>query len=240
MRHAAEHGASHPSRAGHHLPTAHGHIPSPSPLNRRLAPDEINRLKIAAYRGPIHVVGSPSRVPAAVAELGRETLLGFDTEKRPAFRVGEVYPPALLQLAGRDAVYVFQLRLVGLPPELTAILADPAIVKAGVAIGRDLQELRELTSFEPQGFLDLGVCARNCGLQHHGLRGLAAVLLGCRISKAARFTNWERADLSERALRYAATDAWIGRRICKAMRHHGCIRDISSDASAVAHPPSRA
>jgi ribonuclease D len=162
----------------------------------------------------------------AVAELRGETLLGFDIESRPSFTKGRVYPPAILQLAGRHAVYIFQLRTLGLPPELTAILADARTVKAGVAIGRDVRELRQLREFEPRGFVDLGECAMRRDLKHHGLRGLAAILLGCRISKGPRMTNWERRELPEPALRYAATDAWIGRRIYEAMRDGGLLADI--------------
>jgi ribonuclease D len=192
-------------------------------LDQKLSREEINRLEIAAYRGPIHVVRSHAQMLAAVRELRRETLLGFDTEKRPSFAKGESHPPALIQLAGREAVYVFQLHVIGLPAELVDLLANPRIVKAGVATGRDLQELRELAQFQPGGFVDIGACAMKSGIKHHGLRGLAALLLGCRISKSAQLTNWERPELPMPALRYAATDAWISRRIYEALKKHGCL-----------------
>ena len=155
---------------------------------------------------------------AAVAELRLETLLGFDIETRPSFNKGEFHPPALIQLAGTKVVFIFQLGAIGLPAELAGLLADPGITKAGVAIDRDIKELRSLTEFQPAGFVDLGALAVRCGVKHHGLRGLAAVLLGCRISKGKQLTRWDRPNLQERALRYAATDAWIGRRIFEALR----------------------
>lgn len=202
----------------------------PPGLDRKLSAEDINRLAIAAHRGAIHVICTRPQMLAAVKALRREVLLGFDTEKRPSFRKGEFHPPALIQLAGRDAVYVFQLHALGLPEELTDVLADPRIVKAGVATGRDIQELRALTDFHSRGFVDLGACAMRSGLKHHGLRGLAAVLLGCRISKSAQLTNWERPDLPERALQYAATDAWISRRIYEALKEHGCLGEPSPAA----------
>jgi hypothetical protein len=134
-------------------------------------------------------------------------------------------------------VYLFQLLALGLPRELAALLADPHIVKAGVAIGRDLQELRDLSEFHPRNCVDLGVCAMKGGLQHHGLRGLAALLLGCRISKSAQTTNWARPELPEKALRYAATDAWMSRRIYEALKRHGCLD--AEKPSAPAPPASR-
>jgi len=96
-------------------------------------------------------------------------------------------------------------------------------VKAGVATDRDLHELRELTEFPPRGFVDLGAVAKKNGIQHHGLRGLAALLLGCRITKGAQLSNWERPDLPAHAVQYAATDAWIGRRIYVALKEHDCL-----------------
>lgn len=227
----------HPHPRPRHAPPA-GRAPAhtgsgtrlPPGLDRELSSEDINRLPIAAYRGPIHLINQRPQMLAAVKDLRRESLLGFDTEKRPSFKKGEFHPPALMQLAGRDAVYVFQLHVLGLPAELADILADPRIVKAGVATGRDIQELRTLTEFQPRGFVDLGGCAKRSGIKHHGLRGLAALLLGCRISKGAQLTNWERSDLPGNALQYAATDAWIGRRIYVALKEHGCLDEPSHAA----------
>ncbi|MCE9613619.1 MAG: 3'-5' exonuclease domain-containing protein 2 [Lentisphaerae bacterium] len=199
--------------------------------DRKLSAEEINAHPVASYQGPIHVIDSDSQVEIAVRAMRREAILGFDTETRPTFRKGEHYPPALLQLAGEHAVWVFRLSIVGLPQSVAAILADPAVVKAGVSNTRDLAELRQLTDFVPAGFVDLGHAAKEVGIPHHGLRGLAAVFLSCRISKSAQLTNWARPDLPARALQYAATDAWIGRRLYEAMREHDCL------GSAAPAPP---
>ena len=192
-------------------------------LDRKLSHEEINSLPLASYTGVIQVVRSREQVLHAVRELRNERVLGFDTETRPAFRKGESYPPALLQLAGSSAVYLFHLQSLGLPAEVAELLADPRIVKAGVAVGRDLLELRRLTEFQPRGFVDLGERAENSGIAHHGLRGLAALLLGCRIPKSAQLTNWARPHLPSNALRYAATDAWLGRRLHEAMAERGVV-----------------
>jgi ribonuclease D len=192
-------------------------------LDRKLSKEEINSLERQVYDGPIHVIQSRRDMLRAVGRLGQERLLGFDTETRPSFKKGVLHSPALIQLAGGDAVYIFQLRHLGLQAELLQIFANPRIIKAGVAIGRDIKDLRALAEFESHGFVDLGVSARKHGMQHHGLRGLAALLLGCRISKGARLTNWDRTKLGKSALVYAATDAWIGRRLYQVMKKHGCL-----------------
>ncbi len=184
----------------------------------RMQKDEINERPIRRYEGKIHLIRSASELPAAVSQLEKESILGFDTETRPAYRKGESYPPALLQLAGENEVYIFQLRFTGLPGPLLGILANPNIIKAGVSLNYDIRELRNMAQFEPGGFVDIGELAKKNGIQNHGLRGLAAVLLGFRISKSAKTTNWDRSELMQGQILYAATDAWVGRELYKEMQ----------------------
>jgi len=168
---------------------------------------------MAKYEGPIHLIQSSEQVEDAVRELEKETLLGFDTETRPTFRVGESYPPALLQLAGERAVYVFQLRYCHLPQSLRRLLAHPKIIKAGVALDRDIKELKKLAPYKPAGFVDVGELARQAGCMNHGLRGLATLLLGFRVSKNCQRSNWAQRKLTRAQIEYAATDAWVGREL---------------------------
>lgn len=179
----------------------------------RMQKDEINERPIKKYEGIVHLIRSEAELPEAVRLLEKESLLGFDTETRPAYRKGESYPPALLQLAGANEVFVFQLKFTGLPRPLLGILANSDIIKAGVSLNHDISELRNLAQFEPAGFVDIGNLAKKNGIQNHGLRGLAAVLLGFRISKSAKTSNWGSNELTPSQIRYAATDAWVGREL---------------------------
>jgi len=70
----------------------------------------------------------------------------------------------------------------------------------------------------PKGFEDVGEWARRFGWPVTGLRNLAASLLGVRVSKKARLTNWEARTLTEAQICYAATDAWVSRELYLAMR----------------------
>lgn len=198
---------------------------SPIKMHEKISNDDINRLPVATYEGPIHIVTTHKQMLTAVRRISKEKILGFDTETRPSFKKGVSYQPSLIQLAGSSDVYLFMLQSVKLSTELCQIFSNPRIIKAGVAIDRDVKELRDLHHFEPNGFIDLGNCARNKGLHHHGLRGLAALFLGCRITKGAKLTNWAQPELSKNALDYAATDAWIGRCIYIAMKKHRCLED---------------
>ena len=201
-------------------------IEAPAPeisLDRKLSRDEINSLNIRAYQGPVELVQSHEHMLSAVQKLRNEHLLGFDTETRPAFIRGVSYPTALVQLAASNCVYIFQLRLLGDLGELFSVLAGGKIIKAGVAISDDVKALRTLSDFDPAGFVDIGICARKCGLQHHGLRGLTALFLGFRITKSSQRYNWALPGLSQSAISYAATDAWVGRELYLVMKERGFI-----------------
>ena len=93
------------------------------------------------------------------------------------------------------------------------MLANPKIIKAGVAMDRDVLELNKLAPFEPAGFVDVGKLAKQAGCVNQGLRGLAARLLGFRISKNCQTSNWAHKNLTRAQIEYAATDAWVGRKL---------------------------
>jgi len=182
-------------------------------FDRRMTKEEINNCPIKKWNGPVHVICSSERMTNAVEQLSRETILGFDTETRPAFRKGQKYLPSLLQLAGENSVYLFQLKHLGLQEPLIKILADPTVIKVGVSLAHDLRELKQLTPFTQAGFVGLGKMSKEKRIKNHGLRGLAAVVLGLRISKSAQTTNWAKDELTQSQIRYAATDAWVGREL---------------------------
>lgn len=174
---------------------------------------EINALPMRQYEGAIRLINTPEEAEAAVTTLRKETLLGFDTETRPAFRKGESYDPSILQLATANEVFLFQITATGLTPGLLEILAHPAIIKTGVAIARDVSELQAIQPFTPGGFVELADVAKKAGIKNLGLRGLTAILFDFRISKKEQVSNWARPTLTESQQIYAATDAWLGRNI---------------------------
>jgi ribonuclease D len=182
-------------------------------FDRRMSKDEINDCPMKRWNGPTIVIRNKDELAAAMDKLAGHTLLGFDTETRPAYKKGESYLPSLLQLASDKEVFIFQLKHLGLAKPLRQILADASIIKAGVSLDYDIRELNKLSVFKAAGFMDLGNIAKKAGIKNHGLRGLAAVLLGLRISKGAQTTNWARDVLTRQQIQYAATDAWVGRKL---------------------------
>ncbi len=186
-------------------------------FSRRMSKDEINGCPMAQWTGPVTVVRTETELTAAMARLAGHRLLGFDTETRPAYTKGESYLPSLLQLASETEVFIFQFKHLGLAPPLLELLADPAIIKTGVGLDYDFRELARMAPFKAAGFVDLADLAKKAGIKNHGLRGLAAVLLGFRISKGAQTSNWAKDVLAPHQLQYAATDAWVGRKLYLAL-----------------------
>lgn len=193
---------------------------------------EINEKPLLEYEGPVTLVADDRDLPAALEALNREILLGFDTETRPAFRKGESYLPSLLQLAGETQVWLFQIQRIRSLQPLFEVLARRDILKCGVAIARDVKELQDLHPFKAAGFADLGHLAEKRGFKNTGLRALAALLLEGRISKSAQVSNWAAAELNGKQITYAATDAWISRKLYYALRELPEIKEAKSSDRA--------
>ena len=147
-------------------------------------------LPIGRYAGEVCLVATAADLQRAREDIGQQSVVGFDTETRPAFSKGESYAPCLVQVATAGTVYLFQLRRPEVTPVVADLLAQPRTVKAGVALADDLRALRRLMSFAEQNVLDLGVVARRRGFSQTGVRNLAGILLGIRIPKGAKTSNW--------------------------------------------------
>ena len=173
------------------------------------------------------LVTSAADLARAAQDLAEERVVGFDTETRPTFKVGQKYPPALAQVATERAVYLFQLQRADYSAVLRALLESPTI-KAGVGIGDDIRQLREVFPFQPAGIADLGAMARRAGVERSGVRALAAMYLGFRIPKGTKTSNWAAPRLSPAQIAYAATDAWACRELYLRFLSLGIISGTNS------------
>ena len=182
---------------------------------KSISKDAINNLPIMRWNGKIRVLESLESMQSCVLKLLNESHLGFDTETQPTFKKGEYYRPALIQIASERCVYLFRINKVNTITPLLPILESSKILKTGVAIKDDVKELRAIEEFDPQGFVDISELTVPLGYENRGLRALAGLILGGRVSKASRVSNWARADLDQKQIQYAATDAWISREIYK-------------------------
>ncbi len=176
---------------------------------KSISREEMNELPLKAFEGEIHVVEKEDDIRTAVAFLSRFDKIGFDTETKPSFKKGRINKVSLLQLSNSDTAFLFRLNGNGLHADIANLLENKSIIKIGVAIKDDIIALQKLRKFEAATFVDLQTFVKKLGFQNFSLQKLAALVLGFRISKAKRLSNWESQQLSKAQLKYAATDAWV-------------------------------
>jgi len=186
---------------------------------RLLLPEELAALPRARYEGDVLVAETPGEAAQALHLLEGSRVLGFDTETQPCFTRGPRFTPSLVQLAGDGVIVLLRAGTFAAWDALGEIFSDAAVVKAGVAVRDDLRALKKIGPVSPQNFEDVGEWAKKFGWPITGLRNLAASLLGIRVSKKARLTNWAANSLTPAQVCYAATDAWVSRELYMAMYH---------------------
>jgi len=181
--------------------------------------EDIHKLETRYFNGIIHVISRQGDIPAAVERIKKHAVTGFDTESKPSFRKGQINKTAMIQLAIPGEVFIFRINNTGLTRELTGVLEDVNLIKAGVSIRDDLHRLQQIHRFVPAGFLELQNYTDSFHIESNSLKKLAAIVLGIRVSKSQRLTNWESPHLTEEQLIYAATDAWVCLEIYNKLRN---------------------
>ena len=178
-----------------------------------ITPQEIEKLEYASFPGKIQVIDSVGvDFNKAVTYLRAQKIIGFDTETRPCFAQNQPrYGVALLQLSGPGKAFLFRVNKMGMHRRLCNILADPKIIKVGAAVHDDIRGLQKRHDFVAAGFVDLQKIVWEWGIRDKAVKKMAAIILGCRISKTQQLSNWEAEELSESQCKYAATDAWVCR-----------------------------
>ncbi len=178
-----------------------------------ILPDEIEKLPPGSFPGKIHIIEKPGLEYArAIAYLMTQKVIGFDTETRPVFSPGQPHNHvALLQLSGADKAFLFRVNRLGMRRLMCAVLSNPHIIKVGAAVHDDVRGLQYYGKFEAKSFVDLQKIVCEWGIRDKSVKKMAAIILGCRISKTQQLSNWEAKEFSDAQKMYAATDAWICR-----------------------------
>ena len=195
----------------------------PPHFPREISRGEMAALPIRRYAGEVRLVATQSDLERAIADIGADQVVGWDTETRPAFRKGESYPPSLVQVATARAVHIFQLARLDVTQPVAGLFAAREILKVGISVADDLRSLKRVLEFEERAVLDAGAVARRHGIEQTGLRNLAGMFLGIRIPKGKRTSNWAVQRLSPQQIEYAATDAWACRELYLRFRELGMV-----------------
>jgi len=171
--------------------------------------DEVAALEAVHFDGHIKVVETPDALAEACHTLSNEHLIGFDTETRPSFQAGVSHKVSLLQLSTKSECFLIRLNKLPLTREIIKILSSDNIKKVGADVHNDIVALNKLRHFTPRGFIDLQSEVGKHGIEDKSLRKISGIVLGKRVSKAQRLSNWAAKQLTPQQQMYAATDAWV-------------------------------
>lgn len=194
-------------------------------INFTITPEELNELPIGGWEGETILIDKPEDMAAAIQTINKETIIGIDTETRPAFKKGVVYHISLIQIATRDCTYLFRINHVGLSTGLIKLFESDEIMKVGIDLNYDINLLQRVKPFTPRNVIELNSYCTQKGFLVMGLRKLSALILGIRISKRQQTSNWEAETYTPAQIRYAATDAWACRELFVRLIENGIHPD---------------
>ena len=175
----------------------------------KISNEQTALLPAVEFRGEIRIIEHERDIVAACKQLAECPVIGFDTETRPSFRPGVMFRVSLLQLSTPTVCYLFRLNKIPLAKPILQLLENKNVLKIGADVAGDLRSLRQIRHFRDGGFIDLQTIASQWGIEEKSLRKLSAIVLGLRVSKAQRLSNWEATTLTDKQQLYAATDAWV-------------------------------
>ncbi len=114
----------------------------------------------------------------------------------------------LVQLATDEAAIIVDPLAKGISLDpLFELLDDPAVVKVFHAARQDVEIFVNLTGKVPQNLFDTQVAASVCGYgDSASYDSLVQAIVGERIDKSSRFTDWSARPLSDKQLTYALAD----------------------------------
>ena len=181
----------------------------PTPFVAKIDNNETAQLPAIEFKGEICIIDREEQVEEACRYLAAQPVLGFDTETRPSFKAGVTYRVSLLQLSSAERCYLFRLNRIPLAKPLLQLLENAHLPKIGADVAGDLRSLGQLRHFRAAGFIDLQQEVGAWGIEEKSLRKMSAIVLGKRVSKAQRLSNWESLTLTDKQQGYAATDAWV-------------------------------
>jgi len=192
---------------------------------RKLAPSRDEMATLPPFEGlPIGRVRVPATVEqfaAASAAIKTAGVVGFDTESKPTFKVGEVSDgPHIAQFATSTEAFIFQVHRSDGLPFLVDLLQSQALQKVGFGLSSDLKHIRARFGVELRAVVDLNDVFRREGFRSStGVRAAVALLFDRRFLKSKRQTtsNWALPHLDDKQLLYAANDAYAALRVHQEM-----------------------
>lgn len=170
----------------------------------------------------IHIPRSTAEFASATSAIKAAGIVGFDTESKPTFAVGEVSNgPHVVQFALPDRAYLFQVHRTEGLPFLQALLRSDAIIKVGFGLKSDSGHIFKKFGIHFSGVVDLNVVFSMQGHQKEmGVRNAVAFVFKQRFVKSRKITttDWSQHELTSQQMLYAANDAYAALKVFEALK----------------------
>ncbi|WP_380877679.1 ribonuclease D [Sphingomonas sp. DBB INV C78] len=153
------------------------------------------------------LITDSATLAALVARLAKSPYVAVDTE---FMRENTFWPDlCLIQIADEHEAAAIDPKAKGidLTPLLDLMVNNEDVLKIFHAGGQDLEIVYNLTGKTPHPLFDTQVAAMALGMgEQVGYSNLVESMLGIKLDKGARFTDWGRRPLDKRQIDYAIGD----------------------------------
>jgi ribonuclease D len=192
---------------------------------KKIAPNKSEIALMQPFAGltleHIHVPATEEEFATAATEIRAAGIVGFDTESRPTFVVGDVSEgPHVVQFALHDKAYLFQLHRTEGHPLLLELLQSEQVLKVGFGLRSDRKHIRAKLGVHFNAVVDLNTIFSMDGYHKEmGVRAAVGLVLKRRFAKSRHVTtsNWSQPLLTAQQLLYAANDAYAALKVLEAL-----------------------
>lgn len=173
--------------------------------------------------------------------------VGFDLEWDIEPYVGKT---SVIQVCVADTIFIIHLAAMrSLPQSIVKMMADPSVLKVGVAVRNDAHKLRRDFGIVSAGLVELSVLAKSVEpdrWQHRrtliSLQDLCNAYLSRQLRKDdVRISRWSRIPLSEKQLEYAASDVFVSLELFHRLvllMYDQAMKRVATAATAQASEPA--
>jgi ribonuclease D len=170
----------------------------------------------------IHVPTTKDEFASATAEIKAASIVGFDTESRPTFVVGDVSEgPHVVQFALHDRAYLFQVHRAEGLPFLVELLQSDEVIKVGFGLKSDSGQIFKKLGVKFGGVVDLNTVFSMQGYRKEmGARAAVGLVFNQRFAKSKKITttDWSQRELTQQQILYAANDAYAALKVLEALK----------------------
>lgn len=158
----------------------------------------------------------------ATKEIITARIVGFDTESKPTFNVGEKNTgPHVVQFALECKAFIFHLSFENCLEPLKKLLGSDKLLKVGFGLNSDRRFINRKLGTKIVNVLDLNHVFKKQGYPGAiGARAAVGIVLKKKFHKPKKvaISNWGNPRLSKRQLLYAANDAYVALKVFQGLK----------------------